>query len=129
MDQEHSMIEKEAKKTAIKEFKKVIDVIINGGEFPTLEGEKGATEGVQQQPMPMTVSTGPTNLRDLRQKPRTHLKQTRSNTPGATPPTITEEPAIRRPRRLNPEAAAPWPTGEPNNARIPLHQPNIIMIC
>ena len=64
--------------------------------------------------------------RDLRQKPRTRLKQTRSNTPEAIPPITTEEPAVRRSRQLNPETAAPRPTGEPNSACIPLHQPNII---
>ena len=55
-----------------------------------------------------------------------YLKQTRSNTPGAAPPIITEEPTARRSRRLNPETAARRPTGKPNSTRTPLHQPNII---
>ena len=112
----------------IKELKKAINVIINGGKLPTSEDVKvkEATEGDQQQHMPVTTSTNPTDLRFLRQKPRTHLKQTRSNTPGAAPPIITEEPAVRRSRRLNPDTAAPRPTGEPISAHILHHKPNII---
>ena len=96
MDREHSTIENKQKKN--KQLKKAIVVIINGGEFPTLDSEKGATEGVGAPATPVTTSTNPTNPRVLRQKLRTHLMQTRSNTPGATPPITIEESAVRKSR-------------------------------
>ena len=45
---------------------------------------------------------------------------------GATPLIVGEETPERRSPRLHEGAQAPRPTGEPNSARIPLHQPNII---
>jgi hypothetical protein len=39
---------------------------------------------------------------------------------------VTEEPAKRRSRRLNPDGIIPILSKEPNSKRIPLHQPNII---
>ena len=107
-------------------MKKVIDTIINGGALPASEGEKAATEGVRPQAEPVTTSANPTNPRVLRNKPRTHLKQTRHNTPGAPPPIVTERTQKRRSPRLQDGVQAPQPTGKPNSARIPLHQPNTI---
>ena len=74
------------KKAAIKDLKKTIDAMINGGTLPTSEGEKTATEGVGPPATTVTTSTNPTNPHVLRDKPRTHLKQTRRNTPAAVPP-------------------------------------------
>ena len=90
------------------------------------EGEQAATEGVQTRAAPVTTSTNPTNPRVLRENPRTHLKQTRRNTPGAPPPIVGGETPKRRLPWLQGGAQAPRLTGEPNSARIPLHQPNII---
>ena len=44
-------------------MKKAIDVIIDGGKFPTPEGMKEATEGEQQQSTLVTTSTNPKNVR------------------------------------------------------------------
>ena len=61
-----------------------------------------------------------------RSKPRTHLKQTRRNAPGAAPPIVTAEAPTRRSPRLHDRVGAPRPKGEPSSGRIPLHQPDII---
>ena len=53
------------KKAAIKDLKKAIDKIINGGVLPTSEGEKVATEGVGAPATAATTSTNPTNPRVL----------------------------------------------------------------
>ena len=114
------------KKAAIKDLKKAIETIINGGTVPATEGEQAATEGVRPQAEPVTTSTNPTNPHVLRNKPRTHLRQTRRNTPGATPAIVGEGTPKRRSPWLQEGVQAPQPTGEPNSAGIPLHQPNII---
>ena len=114
------------KKAAIKDLKKAIKAIINGGVLPASEGEEAATEGVRASAPTVSTSTNPTNPRVLRNKPRTHLRKTRHNTLGAASPLVTEEAPTRRSLRLHDGVGAPRPTGEPNSGRISLHQPNII---
>ena len=110
----------------LKEIKRAIEIIVAGGKVPTTEGAEAATEGEQAPPVPITTSTNPTNPRVLASKPRTHLKMTRANTPGTLPQIVTEEPAKRRSKRLDPNLVVPLQSSEPNSSRIPLHQPNII---
>jgi len=61
------------------------------GAQATTEGEWAATEGgappqrVAPRAPPITTTAEPTNPRFLHTKPRTHLRHTRANTPGALP--------------------------------------------
>ena len=79
---------------------------------------------------PVTTSTNPTEPRVLHAAPRTHLRQTRGNTPMATPQIERPAPTRRRSPRLNTEETAE-PTvltsyGTPNSERIPLTSPRLI---
>ena len=76
MDRKHPTFEKQTQKAAIKELKRAIEAIVNGGTVPTSEGEKAATEGVRAPAKAVTTSTNPTNPRVLRNKPIPHLRKT-----------------------------------------------------
>ena len=73
MDREHPTVKK--KKAAIKDLKKTIKAIMNGGTVPTSEGEKAATEGVGPLTEPVTPSTNPANLRETKNTPETDAAQ------------------------------------------------------
>ena len=70
------------------------------GDLATTEGELATTEGAPKVIRPtnpaVTTSTNPTAPRVLRTKPRTHLRRTRNNKPGALPqPASINPPALR----------------------------------
>ena len=124
-------LESKPKKKAIQDIKNVIRIIINGGPLPKTEGEEQRTEGEEGVETPpqaptVTTTTNPTNPRVLENKPRTHLKETKADTPGSTPPITAVNDRRRRSTKLNPQDAQIH-SAELDSARIPIHHQNIIM--
>ena len=82
---------------------------------------------------PITTSTNPTEPRTLQaNKPYTHTRTTRANTPGQLPAIVRDDDApttaLRRSKRLNPENVElirPIQS-EPNSHRIPMAQHHIV---
>jgi hypothetical protein len=130
-------MKKPAKAKLLKKMAKALHVLATNAPSQRVEMNE-QTNGEQFQRVTtspaVTTSTNPTNPRTLANKPRTHQRTTRSNTPGALPTIINEhnpvEPPRRRSPRLNEDDEAPIittsPPIEPNNKRIPLYSPNII---
>ena len=75
---------------------------------------------------PVTTTTNPTNLRVMAAKPRMHLRATRANTPGVTPPTPMTTAKKQRSTQLNPDVIVVEEATTPNSNRIPLYHPNMI---
>ena len=74
----------------------------------------------------VTTTTNPTNSRVMATKPRTHLRATRTNTPGITPPILIPTAKNQRSTRLNPDVMVVEEATTPNLGRIPLYHPNMI---
>ena len=76
---------------------------------------------------PITTSTNPTAPRTLQEKPRSHQRKTRNNTPGAVPAIVIPPTEKRTTLRVHPNRD-PLVIIEttPNSARIPMARANIV---
>ena len=131
-------LKKPAKSKLLRRMAKALQVLntppnSEGGKQVS-EGEKQSSEGetpIQRVNAPtITTSTNPTAPNTIRLQPRTHLRQTRNNTPGSVPPITNQDtvPKSRRSARLNPNIVEDdniRPT-QPNSYRLPFTSPNII---
>ena len=97
-------------------------VATEGGEP---DEQRVATDVATEAP-PVTTTTNPTNSRVMAAKPRTHLRDTRANTPGTTPDINSPTTRNRRSTRINPTVMAVQEPTTPNCNRIPLYHPNMI---
>ena len=119
------LLKKKPRRDIIKKLRAAMDAVEEGRPVAATEGV-GTPATRRTLPHVVPTSTNPTNSRILSEKPRTHLKITRANTPGTTPAIVAPDPAKRRSRRLNPDVVEPVIITGMSSDRIPLCQPNLI---
>ena len=136
-------VPKVAKKKLLSNIKKAIRTIEHNPTLPVhavspppaIEGGLAEAEGggrnrqvcCPRTTTAVTTTSNPTAPHVHRLKDRTHLKNTRSNTPGLLPEIETEAAPDRRSRRLNPDAIQLEEKAiTPNSFRIPYENPPVI---